>query len=156
MSGELSNWDILDFCKKIKIKLDGGVVMKDQLTTKKKNYTIINLESSTAGNGGTHWTCLLHQKEGWFFFDSYGVQPSEEIIKYVGQFSEEPFAYNSFQIQHYNSTFCGWFCLGLIAFVKHSPLSFYDSINEFINTFQETKLMNNDKIIQTYIKSILK
>ena len=154
MSGELSNWDILDFFKKLKNKLDGGVIMKDQLGTKKKNYTIINLQSSTAEGSGTHWTCLLHQKEGWFFFDSYGVAPSEEIIKYVGQFPDEPFAYNSYQIQHYNSTFCGWYCLGLIYFVKNSPLAFYDSINEFIDMFDDKKRLNNDKIIQTYIKSL--
>jgi len=154
MSGELSNWDILEFCKKIKIRLDGGIIMKDQLGTKKHNYTIINLESSKSGSSGTHWTALLHQKNEWYFFDSYGVPPSQEIIKYVGDVKNERFAYNSFQLQHYNSTFCGWFCLGLIAYTKRSPLSFYDSINEFINMFQETKLMNNDKIIQTYIKSL--
>ena len=153
MSGELSNWDILDFCKKQKIRLDGGVVMKDQLGTKKKNYTIINLESSSMGNG-THWTCLMHQKAGWFFFDSYGVPPSQEIIKYVNQFADEPFAYNSYQIQHYDSTFCGWYCLGLICFVNQSPLGFYDSINEFLNMFDSSKRKKNDDLIESYVKSV--
>ena len=44
--GELSNFDILKFCKNEKIRLDGGVLMKDQLGSKKKNYTVINIESS--------------------------------------------------------------------------------------------------------------
>ena len=154
--GELSNFDILKFCKNEKIRLD-GVLMKDQLGSKKKNYTIINLESSSVGKGGTHWVCLLHQKAGWFYFDSYGVQPPQEIIKYVDQFAEQPFAYNSYQIQHYDSTYCGWFCLGLIVFTKKSPLGFYDSINEFLNMFDSVKRLNNDKIIKDYFKeSILK
>ena len=49
----LTNYEIMAYCKKKNIKLD-WVDMKDQLDKTKRSNLIINLESSSAGNG-THW-----------------------------------------------------------------------------------------------------
>ena len=54
----LSNFDIIKICKKLKINLI-GTFFKDELPQKvKKGNYIINLQSSTQGDG-THWLALI-------------------------------------------------------------------------------------------------
>ena len=59
------------------------IVMKDELKNMKPintNY-IVNLESSSMGNG-THWMALKIENKDCVYFDSYGMLPPEEIITF--------------------------------------------------------------------------
>jgi hypothetical protein len=78
--------------------------------------------------GGSHWVCMFisidkDNKGIIAFYDSYGVEPSEEIQDLMSKFisqgiSKEPQVflepiYNPIQHQHLNSE-CGMYCINLI------------------------------------------
>jgi hypothetical protein len=79
----LSNFDLEGLSEHYGFPLN-SVVMKDELKSlkppKNGNY-IVNLESSTNGNG-SHWLALLIRDKKCFYCDSFGVLPPQEIITF--------------------------------------------------------------------------
>ena len=71
----LSNFDIEEIAHHFNIRV--VIVMKDELKnihpTSYQNY-VINLQSSTIGNG-THWMALKIKNKECVYFDSYGNFP---------------------------------------------------------------------------------
>ena len=80
----LSNFDLEDEAKKLKIPFFRGVFLLDTLPRKsnKKECGIVNFDKS--GGSGTHWVAWYKNGETKIYFDSYGVQPPLEVIKYLG------------------------------------------------------------------------
>jgi hypothetical protein len=76
------------------------VVMKDELVNHKPksgNY-IINLESSSQGNG-THWMSLgIHNKQ-CFYQDSFGIIPPKEVIDFCKRIPNSRLAFSEIQMQ---------------------------------------------------------
>jgi hypothetical protein len=89
-----------------------GIYAKDQLPTHCHGKYVINMQSSTHGNG-THWICLDGHKKK--YFDSYGQSPPVEIVQFCPDVK-----YNDEQYQAMNSSCCGYFCL---YFLKGLPLN---------------------------------
>ena len=111
----LSNYDLIDAVKKLKIKNFRGVFLRDQLPYKcKKNECgIVNLKESPPG---THWVCYFREsnKKGKrnYYFDSYGLPPPLEIINYLEQSDDgQSIEHNIYQIQRNNTVICGHLCL---------------------------------------------
>ena len=136
---ELSDIDIKQICINIGLPLV-GVFSKDQIPKKFKdgNY-IINLQDHDKGEG-THWTCCVNSKGNKenIYFDSFGVIPPQEVEDAM---SKQGYAWNSKQIQSYNSVACGWYCLVVLKLLNDG-LSF----NNIIKLFS-TNLRNNDRIL---------
>ena len=63
-------------------------------------FYVINL------NGQSHWTCLMKDGNKYYYFDSFGFFPSQEVEDQIGEY-----IYSDQDIQHINSTSCGWFCV---------------------------------------------
>ena len=110
----LSNFDIENEARKLKIKHWRGVFMRDQLPSRlrKRERAVINLDR-TSGSG-THWTCYDVSPEKILYFDSYGLPPPRELVEYLGNSSN--FSYNTFKLQGINSRgisppICGHLCL---------------------------------------------
>jgi hypothetical protein len=105
----ISNFDIINFCKKYNIKLN-GVIMLDEFNnlTKYGSY-VVNLDK-TDGNG-THWVAIYYKPEYILYFDSYGVYPPKEIIDNA---KSKNLYYSNFIIQEQMSILCGWLCLGFL------------------------------------------
>jgi len=104
----LSNFQIIDKCKELKIKKFKGVFMRDELKGKKANgdeCMVMNIDDSN--NEGTHWTCLFIKHGVSFYFDSYGFEPPLEVMAYC----KGPRYYSSFQIQKINEVICGHYCI---------------------------------------------
>ena len=61
--------------------------MRDQLPTKLNNVEngIINLDNSNGD--GTHWVAYAIDPRGTVYFDSYGLAPPKEFMRYVSNFS---------------------------------------------------------------------
>ena len=116
----LSNFELIDSVKELKIKYFRGVYLRDQLPKKpwKKECGIVNLADSDDLKG-THWVCYYENK----YFDSYGIQPPLEIINYLGLGIE----YNKFQIQDFETVVCGHLCLYVL-----SRLSKGDDFNNIL------------------------
>ena len=99
----LSNFDLEDAAKKLKISYFRGVFLFDTLPKKpnKKECGIVNFDKS--GGSGTHWVAWYKNGKTKIYFDSYGVQPPLEVINYLGS----PIHYNTDQVQPVGQVFCG-------------------------------------------------
>ena len=91
----------------IKYPFFRGVFLLDTLPRKpnKKECGIVNFDKS--GGSGTHWVTWYKDGKTKIYFDSYGVQPPLEVIKYLGR----PIHYNTDQLQPAGEVFCGHLCL---------------------------------------------
>ena len=128
-----------------------GVLSKDKLPKHLKNgWYVINLQSSNEGDKkGSHWVCFKYINEGQTieYFDAFGFPPPIEVMER----SKDDILYSKKEIQDYNSTTCGWFCIGAIVSDKGygSPEShFHKYIHMFSNN---TKV--NDKILSNFLTS---
>ena len=103
----LSNLEIIDAAKKLSLYGFRGVYLRDTLPTKTNlnECGILNLDSSSAD--GTHWVMWFKKGKDKFYFDSYGVHPSSELIAYL----KSPIFYNSERVQQNGEVFCGHLCL---------------------------------------------
>ena len=147
----LSNFDIEEIANHY--NLDVQIIMKDELKNMKPintNY-IINLESSTMGNG-THWMALKIQDKNCVYCDSYGMLPPEEIISFCKRISKSHLSYNTKEIQDINAQTCGFFALAFILFLHlNTSDDLYKMSSSFSNLFSlHTKL--NNKILQKFFR----
>ena len=71
----LSNFDLEDAARKLKIPYFRGVFFLDTLPRKpnKKECGIVNFDKSDGS--GTHWVDWYKNGKTKIYFDSYGVQP---------------------------------------------------------------------------------
>ena len=103
----LNNFELEDAVKKLKIPSFRGVFLLDMLLKKpnKKKCGIVNFDKSSGP--GTHWVAWYKMVKKKIYFDSYGVQPPIEVIRYLGK----PIYYNTDQVQPAGEVFCGHLCL---------------------------------------------
>lgn len=164
----LTNFNLEDIMKHLKIKDFQGVFSKDELPVRKKSgFYIINLENSVDEKGkplgGTHWVFFyldMNTKEK-FYFDSFGVVPPLEIEQFLGY----PIVYNGIQIQDFNSVNCGWFVVYLIYQMSKKNRKFNeiikkDFIGDVLARGSNTHTVSgdtsyNDVLLMEYIKDIL-
>jgi len=147
----LSNFDLERLAEFYHLPLV-AVTMKDELPEKVEDGCyIINLQSSTSGNG-THWLGLFIHKNNAYFFDSYGAPPSIEIMKFVKKRKGCHMYYNNFIIQDLKSVSCGFYalafllwCYSYVLFSKDMKHMFNDFVEAFVD--DTTK---NDKILKDF------
>ena len=103
----LSNFELEDVVKRLKIPSFRGVFLLDTLPKKpnKKECGIVNFDQS--GGPGTHWVARYKNGKTKFYFDSYGVQLPIEVVEYL----KSPIHYNANQVQPVGQVFCGHLCL---------------------------------------------
>ena len=143
----LSNFDREEIAHHFNIRV--VIVMKDELKnihpTSYQNY-VINLQSSTIGNG-THWMALKIKNKECVYFDSYGYLPPEEIITFCKRIKESHLSYNTKQIQDLSAITCGFFSIAFLIFLKiDSSLPLYKRSSNFSNLFDINTKVNNGKL----------
>ena len=122
----LSNFELLDAAKKLKIPNFRGVFVRDELPKKPRRNEcgILNLDDS---NGvGSHWVAFLKNGKVKIYFDSYGLPPPTEMLNYL----RSPVYYNSERIQPDNEVFCGHLCLYVLKKTMNDGCKFQEVINE--------------------------
>jgi hypothetical protein len=127
----LSNFQIIDQCKKFKIKHFKGVFMRNELVNEnasKNECFTLNLDHSN--NTGTHWTCVFVKSGTCYYFDSFGFPPPKEVEDYLHKFDKR--YYNSFEIQKINQVICGHFCIYVLAKLNRGN-DFYEILDELYN-----------------------
>ena len=91
-------------------------------------------------NGNSHWTCLLKDGKHYYYFDSFGFVASQEVEDQIGEY-----IYSDQDIQHINSTSCGWFCLVWMKLMQqHKDKE--TAYSAFLNLFSK-KSKDNEKIL---------
>ena len=101
----LSNFELEDAVKRLKIPSFRGAFLLDTLPKKPNKKTIVNFDKS--GGHGTHWVAWYKNGKTKIYFDSYGVQPPLEVMYYL----KSPIHYNTDQLQPAGKVFCGHLCL---------------------------------------------
>ena len=123
----LTNFELLDAVKKLKIKKIRGIFMRNELPRRPldRESGILNLDG--VSGRGTHWVCWYKNKpEGEnFYFDSFGVQPPNELIEYFSS----PILYNTEKIQPDGEVVCGHLCLFVLCRLSRGE-RFQKIINE--------------------------
>jgi hypothetical protein len=120
------------------IKLDGVYsrdrIDIDKIRSSENSNNIINLDS-VIGNG-THWVCLLKRGVMYIYFDSFGIQPPQEIIN-IADGSE--LYYSDTHIQDIDFGYCGQYCISFIKNIDYptSLKQLVNNYNNFINNFDE-------------------
>lgn len=118
---------------------------RDRLGKKIKQNEIRCVNIDDSSGSGTHWVGYLNHKSlpYAFYFDSFGMVPPPEVIKYL-KTSGKPIYYNSSQIQHIYSVLCGYY---VVDFIKQfdKGISIYDilySYHQQPTQFNENKIKN--------------
>ena len=151
----LSNFDLMDWVKKLGIKHFRGIYSRDGLPRKiRKECGIINLDDMQGP--GTHWVCYRNIDGGsaspqnppdaWInvveYFDPFGLIMPNEALKYF-RTANKPVVYSMDEIQNRNTVLCGYWCLYYlferqrgksILEVIHNP-HFDDDNNDFIREY---------------------
>ena len=97
-----------------------GVFMREALPSKATDEECGVLNLDDKDSKGTHWTCwyvmpygLRKKKCVCHYFDSYGLPPPREFVKYIRR--ENPtgeLIYNTFQLQNAaDGPICGHLCI---------------------------------------------
>lgn len=161
----LTNIQIEDLAKRMSIPLI-FVGFKDELPTKlkvNKSY-IINLQDEFDEdgnpNGGTHWTALQIQqlKNGKIqplYFDSYGVEPPENIKKIVKKQFNQYLPFTTKDIQSLMGEVCGYFCLGWLFFINNFEKrtdDIYNDSDSFLSLFDDLKTSVDFKRNEYFLK----
>ena len=147
----LSNFDIEEIANHYNI--DVQIIMKDELKSMKPintNY-IINLESSTMGNG-THWMALKIENKNCVYCDSYGMLPPEEIISFCKRVQKSHLSYNTKEIQDLSAQTCGFFAMAFLIFLNYNNNNnLYQKSSSFSNLFSSNTKLNNKILQQFYL-----
>ena len=107
----MSNFDLLNWIKKLGIKHFRGVYSRDALPPKilKDEVGIINLDSQIGP--GTHWVAYRNIDDfACEYFDSFGLIMPSDVQKYLST-SGKTVLYSGDEIQERDSVLCGYWCL---------------------------------------------
>ena len=123
-----SDSELIKMTEDLGIKNFRGCFMRDTLPSvcMKNECGILNFQSSEDGNG-SHWTAWFKKGESKIFFDSFGTNPPEELVKYLGK----GILSSTFQIQKINSDICGELSV-LVLFLLDNGYSFEEIILDIV------------------------
>ena len=144
---ELSNFELMDIIKDMKLDYHfGGVFSKDLLPQEliREKFYIVNLQDHDAGSG-THWTVFYYNKPlTSIYFDSYGFIAPLDVENSI-----KPYIYNNGEIQDFDSSACGYFCIAFIKFL-HNKDNKQEAYKTFLKLFKQQTL-KNDKILHNML-----
>jgi hypothetical protein len=152
----LSNYQLANIAEDLKLNLPiHQILMKDELKSAKIANFIINLQSTYQGNG-SHWCALIVEKNEAFWCDSFASPPPLEIIQACKKNKSIKHLYfNNWIIQHIDSQLCGFYCLGLLLYIKMNREkypSLKECSNSWINLFVD-ETTQNGSILKYFLKS---
>ena len=166
----LDDTQLKSLCGKMGVPLE-FVGFKDELPKKLKynRSYIINLDNTIDDEGedneGTHWTCLQvnqypNGKIEPMFFDPYGAEPSQSIVKFVKDNCGKYLPYNKRDIQSLMNNACGWYCCAYLHFINASQYrckDLYEDTEKFLNMFDDlnhsTDFKKNEYILKHFFRS---
>ena len=144
---ELSNFELMDIIKDMKLDYHfGGVFSKDLLPQEliREKFYIVNLQDHDEGSG-THWTVFYYNKPlTSIYFDSYGFIAPLDVENSI-----KPYIYNNAEIQDFDSSACGYFCIAFIKFL-HNKDNKQEAYKTFLKLFKQ-QTVKNDKILHNML-----
>ena len=99
------------------------------------------MQDHDEGNG-THWVVLYYNNPlTSIYFDSFGFVAPLQVENRI-----TPYIFNDADVQDYNSSACGYFCIAFIKFL-HSKQDKQEAYKGFLKLFKN-ETVKNDKILQ--------
>ena len=130
----LTNFDLISYIEKLKVPYFRGVLMRDELPSRKHTIEcgIMNLNKSN--QIGSHWVCFVRNKKDRIYFDSFGQITPIEMQKYLKSKSEfdnekSVIQRNSDIVQRTNTHVCGHLCLVVLTSLMREHLSYQEVLN---------------------------
>ena len=143
MSNELSNFEIIKIIKNMNLDYCfGGVFSKDLLPKQLiiEKFYIVNLQDHDEGSG-THWVAFYYNKPlTSIYFDSYGFIAPLDVQDRI-----KPYIFNDKDVQDFDSSACGYFCISFIKFL-HNKEKKHVAYKTFLQLFK-LQTFKNDKIL---------
>ena len=101
-----TNFQLVKYARELKIP-NFHVCMRDELRSLSTNKLPLNVITNihTSAERGVHWSALHVNKAGVYFFDSYAIPPTQEIIDCLPANLER--TRNTLQVQDFNTSNCG-------------------------------------------------
>ena len=108
----MTNFEIMRAVDYLGIKNFRGVFMRDKLPSHPiiPECGIVNLDddgNNPPGNSGTHWVAYLIDSNRKLYFDSYGLEPPNEIERYLKHDDKGPLLMQTEQLQGTDESICG-------------------------------------------------
>lgn len=107
----LSNFELMEAAKSLKIPNFRGVFVRDQLPQKPRKNECGILNTGSSDTDGFHWICWQKRGDDVISFDTYGLPPPRELTKYMKGYNVW---YNTERLQYGPTVFCGHACLYLL------------------------------------------
>ena len=144
----MSNFDLLDWCRYLKIPIK-NVLSRNQTVphNHKQAIFIYNLEPSYMN--GSHWVSTWVKNNVINYFDSFGLPPFEELVDHAKR-KNLTLLHQNQQLQNLYSTVCGYYCLYFL-YEMHNGTDYFDLLKPFR---KDTKY--NDNFIEKYFKKLEK
>ena len=92
---------------------------------------------------GTHWVAVKITADFVNYFDSFGMQPPQELVNLCYTFNKL-YKYESNQFQDLNSVLCGYYCL---YFLKEFGKNNYLKV---VKKFVSNNYKKNERFIRNY------
>lgn len=118
-----TNFDLAKIAEKENIE-PFHVVMRDEVKDLPKEtplYGVTNIHTSK--ERGVHWSAFAKTPKGNFFFDSYGLPPTQEVKDFLSHAT-----YNTFTLQKPGTTECGQLSLFMLKELATEPSRFTTTI----------------------------
>jgi hypothetical protein len=146
-----TNLQLEDMSRQLRLPLL-GILSKDELSGRViVGSIILNLQSSTDGNG-SHWVLLkVFPKGQVIFYDPFGFAPPKQVRQYI----KGKIGSSTRQIQNIDSTMCGYFVLMADHYLTYNQTrrDIYERFDDFLNVFSvDTK--KNDEILKDYLRPL--
>ena len=118
----MSNFDLIDAINSLSKKKFRGIFMRDQLPIKPNTPVETGIIDLDNGDGpGTHWVAYAIDPRGIIYFDSYGLAPPMEFMRYC-KFSSTPILYSTLPTQTLSDPpICGREVSNVLAEISRFP-----------------------------------
>ena len=155
----LSNKEIFRFLKKdiyTKKIFKGQLIARENPNIKKivKNFKpsdIVLLNTDRNDRLGMHWLVLQYKSTKTVFFDSLGKCPNQYAFPYCVKRESLPIVRNTYNLQHFNSSYCGHFCVIYALLLARNY-----TLNKINRFFTKKKLFLNEAIAGEIIEWLRK
>ena len=156
----ITNFDIQNWVKYLRLNNFGGVISRDQVIDCIPQHSyVINLNESD--EPGSHWVAMFFGSSLVLYFDSFGLAPPQELLMLCKKHRIN-YAYNNTHYQALTSVLCGYYCLfflneiskrlGHITLNLHKRL--YTVFNEALEPLSHSDMASNERFIKKYFKEV--
>jgi hypothetical protein len=119
--------------------------------TKKKTFSVI-FNLSKHYEPGSHFIAIIKRYNEIIYFDSFGKKCNDlGLLKFMKKFRVK-ITFNTKQLQHEDSNFCGYYCFYFIYFCSYNN----KTLRQLIAKFSLIELKQNDHMLISYIVKDIK